>query len=542
MDVNQSPQEMTSRDYVRVIFRHLGVIFVTIITVVATVVVGVLMKTPTYEAEVKMLISGHKQAQAEYYTDIGITGLRGTQITLTQSEIVTSDPVVERAVSVLGLAQKPFDYEKKFCSALRSPFVDMSAKKYEKRLAKLTPEQKEAYLFRMAMEDLKLRLEVDPIRDTDLFLIKVKDFNPVGAAVTANVVSRSYTIFDLEQQLAEMQLKFGDKNQAVIQLQEAIAKMSKNLNGAPLSPIDAIGPATVKIIEQAKVPLKPEGLSRPVTVILGFFLSLFLSVMMAFSYEYMDQTFRTPQEAAGVLGLDYLGSLPKKARSDDLHELSEQLYFVIKNREAKSLLFTTAMPDEGVTRIISSLGEYIAENLHKKVLLIDGNLRNPTLHKMFKLEESRDLIDILEGKLPFDRGIKSIDPNLHVITSGSLAGPKLSLMKRLFAFLLRKPPVPITALKPLTALESQMMKNLIKIAREKYDLVLVDSAPLREYKDAAILSTVTDGVIVVVKDRKTRRHVVKNALEPLKVRKANILGLILNNRRFVIPKMIYDRV
>src|SRR5262245_58486429 len=93
--------ENTSRDYARIIFRHLGVMIAAMVTMMATVIVGVLCNTPVYEAQVKLLITGQKHTQADYYTDIGLSGARSAQMTLTQSEIVTSDPVIERAVAVL---------------------------------------------------------------------------------------------------------------------------------------------------------------------------------------------------------------------------------------------------------------------------------------------------------------------------------------------------------------------------------------------------------------------------------------------------------
>jgi len=534
--------EMTSRDYISVLFRHKGVIFMTILTAVTTAIIGVLLQTPVYQAKVKMLISGQKHTQADYYSDIGISGSRSLQIAQTQSEIVTSDPVIERAVSVLGLAQKPFDYEKRFSSKFKRPLINLQVKNKQKKLSKLAKEQQQAILFRMAMEDLRGRLVVEPIRDTDLFLIKVTDYNSLGAAVTANVVSRSYTIFDLEQQLAEMKLKFGEKHQAVIQLKKAIEKMSLSLNGAPLSAIDAIGPATVKIIEQAKVPLKPIGISRILTVALAFCMSLFLSVLFAFIFEYMDQTFKSPREVESFLGIDCLGSLPRKAKSDDYHELSEQLYLAIKDKGAKALLFTSARPHEGVTPLISNLGTYIAENFYKKILLIDGNLRNPELHQMFKLPESKNLLNVIGGKITSERGINKISKNLHVLTSGSLIEQKPSKLSKLLTLFRKESPIITSVLNPVTILESNIMKDFIKQVRDEYDLILIDTAAVGEVKDAAVISTYIDGVVVVVNERKTRRHVVKHALLSLKSRKANIIGVVLNNRKYVIPKFIYNRV
>ncbi|MBN1586371.1 MAG: hypothetical protein JW937_02960 [Candidatus Omnitrophica bacterium] len=517
MEAHNAAIELTVRDYVRVVFRQKGVIFATFVTVMVMAVLGALLKTPVYESQVKMLISGRKQAQAEYYTDISISSYRSAQITLTQTEIVTSDPVIERTVSVLGLAKKPFDYEKRFCSVLKKPLVNLRRMRVEKKLDSLPEDQRNALLFRMAMEDLRRRLNVEPVRDTDLFLIEVRDFNPLAAAITANVLSRSFAIFDLEQQFAEMKLKYGEKNQSVIQLKEAIDKMSQGLNGAPLSPMDAIGPASVKVIEQGKVPLKPSGISRKLIVLLAFFMGLFLSLMMGFAFEYADQKFRSPSEAETTLGMDYVGSLRRKPKKDDYYSLSEELYLVLREKGAKSVLFASATAYEGAVQIISHFGEFIAGNLHKRILLIDANLRKPVLPQLLKLAETRDLLNVLEGKTPLEKGVKNLSKNLDVLATGSMV------------------------LSPVELLESNM-KNLIDLAVSQYDLVLVNSTPLKEAKDAAIISGMVDGVVVVVNERRTRRQVIKNALEPLKARGASFIGVVLSNRCYPVPGIIYDRL
>ncbi len=307
MEMQGNALEMTPRDYIRILFRRKWAIVSTIATVMVISVIGIWMRTPLYEAQVKMLISGQKQAQAAYYTDMRFSGGRSSQTILTQSEIVKSDPVIERAAAVLGLANKPLDYEKKFASKIKKPFVNLQAMAIEKKLQNIPEEQRKMFLFRLGMEELRSSVEVEPVRDTDVFHIKVKGYNPLGVTVSANVVSRSYIIFDLEQQYAELRLKYGEKNQQVLQLRTAIEKMSRGLNGAPIPPIEAIGPATVKIIEQAKIPLKPIGLRRQLALLLAFVMSIFLSLMLAFAFEYADQRFRSSQEARLVLGVEQLG-------------------------------------------------------------------------------------------------------------------------------------------------------------------------------------------------------------------------------------------
>ncbi len=99
-----------------------------------------------------------------------------------------------------------------------------------------------------------------------------------------------------------------------------------------------------------------------------------------------------------------------------------------------------------------------------------------------------------------------------------------------------------TEFNPVTLLGSSMMEEVINMAKQKYELVFVDGANLKDFKDSAVLSAYLDGTCLVINEGKTRRQVVKSAMVPLEQKKVNLIGVILNNRSFVIPKMIYERV
>lgn len=509
--------ETTLRDYLKVLFRHKAIIITTFITVIGTVIIGLQFKTPVYQAQVKMLISAEKQVEAPYYRQLA--GYSNGEGVLTQSEIVKSSPVIERAVRATGLYQQPLDYEKKFCSPLKNALIDSNVNKLNERLKLLTEEQKKAFLFRRAIEGLKKSITVEPVRDTNLFTISAREFSPIGAAIIANVISRSYVIFDLEQQLAELQLKYGEKHLSVTQLKDNIEQMKTGLNGKPLSNIEAIGPASVKIIEQAQVPLRPVGPNKALTLILALFMAPFLGVMLAFMFEYMDQTFKSPRDIETFLNLPYLGSIPrKKSKKESLHTLSDQIYLLMKDKGIKSLLLTSALAREGTTTIIANLAKHLSERAGHKVLIIDANLRNPAIHKAFKISEDPGLAEVLEGNISFEKAVQHLGHNLDVLPAGK------------------------TTLNPITLLGSSMMPEVLKMAKQRSEIVLIDCANLKGFKDAVLISSAIDGIALVVNEGKTRRYVVNSAIAPLQQRKANIIGVILNNRTFAIPRMIYERV
>lgn len=509
-------REMTLRDYLRVLFRQKAVVITTIVTVILTVFIGLQFKTPVYESKVKMLISAQKQTESPYYRDL--LGTQNVVIALTQSEIVNSNPVLELVVKSLGLYQRPFDYEKNFCTRLKFPFVKMGAARMGMKLDKFTEEQKQGYLYRLAIEDLRMNIKVEPIRDTNMFSINVTDFSPVGSAIMANVVSRAYVIFDLKQQLAELELKYGKDHPTVIQIKDKIEKMNKSLNGQIVSDIDAIGPASVKIIEQAIIPIKPKGLPKLVTMVLAVFMSVFLAVMLAFTFDYLDQTFKSPQDIENYLNLPCLGFIQKNAGIHEYHDLADQIYLLMQDKKLKTILFTAVQSQEGVTSTIVHLGKYLSNMANHNLLIIDANLRKPAIHKLFKLTEANGLAEVLENKVSFDSAVKDLGANLHLLTAGK------------------------TALNPITLLSSRAMSAILKYAKERFEIILIDCSELNEFKDNLVLSAEADAVAMVVTEGKTRRQVVNAAIAPLKKKNANVIGVILRNRSYVIPKAIYDRI
>lgn len=528
---SQLEQSTTFRDYMRVLFRQKAVVLTAVFTVVVTVFLGLTLKTPVYEAQVKMLISAEKLVQAPYYREL--LGGRNVEESLTQSEIVKSAPVLERVAQALGLSKKPEDYEKRYASPLKGKLIDLSLKAKQAQMTRYTPEQQQLLAFRAAVEDLRARIKVEPVRDTNLFTISVSEFDPIGAAVTANVVSRSYVIFDLEQQLADLTLKYGEKHPTVLQLKDSIDKMLESLNGNPVSNIEAIGPATVKVVEQANVPLEPKGPRKMLVMLLGVVMSVFLGVMLAFVFEYMDPTIKSPREIEVELNLPFLGSVPRRRLGEKvllpakpkksmlLHYyqvLADQLHLLLKDRQLRTVMVTSSGAQEGTSTIIANLGMLLAQKAGHHVLLVDGNFRQPSLHKLLKIDNAVGLADVLEGRASTKQATHETNTNLHVIPAGK------------------------TELNPVILLDSGKLDETLDEVKKKYEVILIDCPNMKSYKDALVLAGHTDATVVVVNEGKTRRQVLKAALQPFEERKVNMVGVVLNNRTFPIPKFVYERV
>ena len=218
-----------------------------------------------------------------------------------------------RVVNALKLYQRPIDEEKNYAtSRLQLALIDRRFKELNSQLEGLGPKQKEDALFSLAIDRLSSSISTSLQEDSTMFMIYVKDINPTLAAVTANAVARSYIIYDLQQQIADLQLKYGEKHASVVQLQNYVDNLIENLNGERLPDIEAMGPASVKIVEQAQIGVPVEAMSILFSSTVALCMSMFLGVLLSFIFDHLDQTFKTPHDVERSLNLPVLCSIPKR--------------------------------------------------------------------------------------------------------------------------------------------------------------------------------------------------------------------------------------
>lgn len=522
-------KDTTIRDYLRVIFKHKAIIITTVVVLILFTYIPLSLHTLRYEATVKMLKEGESQTAAEYYREFVTRGRE-----LSDIEIVKLNPIIERTVAALGLYNLPLDYEKRFATPLKKLLIDYRVKKSMQELEKLPEERKRDLFFSMAVRHLKANIKVSQIKDTNIFTISASDFSPNVAVILANVVSRSYIIHDLERQLAEIRLKYGERHPITRQVKDKIEGLQKLLDGRPIPDIEAIGPASVKIIEQAKEAYPARQYDKRLILTLIFFLGIVLGIMFAFGFESLDQTIKSPRDVEAFLNIPFLGSIPKRRPKDKLllknlntsniytqfyQNLSDHLDLLIKDKNLRSILITDVESSYDTPVVIANVGICLArKKADYKTLIIDANLRDPSISKIFNVMSAPGLVDVLEGKILFEDAIKDLGSNLYLLTACKAES------------------------NPTTLLGSSKMSDVIKMAKEKYEIVLLAGADLKNFTDSVVLSHITDALIIVVNEGKVRRQVIKYALSPLMERKVNIMGAIINNRNFVIPKVIYDRL
>ena len=519
----------TLRDYLRVLFRHKAVIITTFITIMTAVLIGSQLKTPTYEAQTTMLVTATKKVTSPYYRQMLAYP---DEVSKTQSRIILSNPVIGRTVKTLHLDERPIDYENQFNSWFKSALMDSKYRKLKVEINAMTPEQRKEFLFRRAVSNLKKNIETETMLKTDLFTIKVQDFDPEEAAKIANAVSRAYVIFDLEMQLAEFQMLFGKKHSRSVQLKDNIEMMKTRLSGNVLSDeLEAIGPGSVKIVEQAIIPRQPSTINKPFIYGLAFLLSGVMGVLLAFGFDRLEQTFRSPDDLEKFLNIPFLGSISKRNSKDEVligdanpastkyvqsfQDISGQIGLLMRDRNLKSILVIDAEGSGETAAVIANLGIYSSRKEGHKVLIIDADLRSPSISGLFDISNKPGLVDVLEGKVSFKDAVRHIGHNLYVLPSNK------------------------TAFNPLTLVGSSMMSDVIRKAGEEYEITFIACADLRHYTDAVILSSIVDGTVLIVNEGGVKRQVVMNAIAPLAQKKANLLGVVLNNRVYEIPDVIY---
>ena len=206
---------------------------------------------------------------------------------------------------------------------------------------------------------------------------------------------------------------------------------------------------------------------------------------------------------------------PKSLTAEAFRSLRTNIKFVSTNKLIKTILFTSTGQDEGKSSVVANLAISISQS-GKRVLVIDADLRNPSQHRFFKLPNFIGLSTILADNLPIlDDILKNPYEGLDVLTAG---------------------PIPPN---PAELLESQCMRRILQESAKDYDLVLIDSPPVIAVADASVLAHYTDGVILVVAERRAKREYALNAKVQLEKVGANMLGLVVNKAKLVTDRRGY---
>ena len=208
----------------------------------------------------------------------------------------------------------------------------------------------------------------------------------------------------------------------------------------------------------------------------------------------------------------------KGAELDELTRLVSRV-FVSSSEAPRQVMFTGTEVDAGSSRICARTAEVLASHLSGTVCVVDANLRNPSLHEQFGIENHFGLTEALQQS----GGIRKY--------SRSFGGEKLSLVSSGSA---------VDNWQALLA--SRQMQMRMTELRQEFDHVLIDIPPVNLFAEGVMLGRMSDGVILVLKAHSSRREVAQKVVKELKASKVRLLGAILNERRFPIPTALYQRL
>lgn len=321
-------------------------------------------------------------------------------------------------------------------------------------------------------------------------------------------------------------------------------KLSAQLRG--------LNASNISIIDRAEVPRRPVSPKKKTNLLVALLIGLFGGVGLCFLFDYLDDTLKGPDDVERLVNLPSLGVIPylppeglgkskgygtyyerrygySRANPEKEHTLPEVKEIELINhlypdlplsedyrtvrtsillshadRPPKSIVFTSAVTQEGKTATVANLATSFAQ-LQERVLLADLDLRKPRLHRLFKIKNIGGLTGYLAGKLSLkDIVQKTFIDNIWLVPSGPISP------------------------NPAELLNSKKMKDFLDEVTQVFDLVLMDSPPVLAVVDSVIISSIAESVALIVRGGKTRRKALSAAVEELERARAKIIGIIFN--------------
>lgn len=315
------------------------------------------------------------------------------------------------------------------------------------------------------------------------------------------------------------------------QYQSTRSSLFYNLQQIKLAEVQSA--TTITQIDQAVAdpkPIQPQPLkSAGLAAVIG----LMVAAGVVFLIAFLQDEIRDPDEITRKWGVPVIGlinsysagqdplitmSKPRMPVSEAFRSLRTNLQFSGIDTPLHTLLVTSPSPEDGKSSIVANLATVIAQS-DKDVVVVDGDMRRPTLHKIFKLSNRLGLSDYFIRTPDRMTGVvkKTSVNGLKIITSGSL------------------PP------NPSELLSSSKMRDVISLLGKHFDMVILDSPPLLAVTDALILAKSVDGVILVVDPKKTKRGAIRQAIEQLQRLDARLLGVVFNNIKVKRSSYYYNR-
>ena len=374
---------------------------------------------------------------------------------------------------------------------------------------------------RISPEDLiEKRLNVEQIGTTQFINVSYEDSDPRQAQRVANTIG------------------------------EVFSQREENTNAGN-------GSVTATVWERSRVPANPVSPNLPLNIGAGLALGLLLGTALALLLEFLDNSWRSPEELEQISGVANFGTIPgfevlkdralaermqelqaeienvpvpqepKASRKSDKSEnglwygslvtllapdnfaseafrsLRTNLIYAVADNPPKVIMVTSPGPREGKSAVCSNLAVALAQ-AGMGTLIVDCDLRKPALHKIFGVRNFLGLVNAMVRQLGLPEVWHDAAPNLKVVPSGP------------------------TPLNPAELLGSDRLSELLDETRETFDYVLLDAPPIGAVSDPAVLAPRVDGVFLTVDAQNARKRSVQRSMRSLETVGANVLGTVMN--------------
>jgi capsular exopolysaccharide synthesis family protein len=278
--------------------------------------------------------------------------------------------------------------------------------------------------------------------------------------------------------------------------------------------------SNARVVTPALIPAVPVKSRQYINLLQGFIGGIVLGVATAFVLEKLDKTIKTPKSAKDLLGYALLGYIPpfpnggftpevivRKQPNSQISEafrmLQTNLRFFNSEQSVKVIVVSSAVPKEGKSTVSANLAFSISQ-LGRNVLLVDADLRHPSQHKIWDISNEIGLSNILRSQVDVDQAVTEIAPGLEVITAGEPSH------------------------NPAALLDSSQMAVFVAQVAQRYDFVIIDTAPVTVAADATILGKLVNGILFVVRPGVVDSTSISLSKEMLEKADQNVLGIAMN--------------
>ena len=396
-------------------------------------------------------------------------------------------------------------------SVLRETRAKLSAE-YQQKLSTFQPAYPEMVELRAQIAELdrQIATEVSNIRSS--IRNNYEAARRQEAALAGQVSGLKSGVLDLQDRSIQYTIlqREVDTNRS---LYDGLLQRYKQIGVA-----GGVGTNNISVVDRAERPSSPSRPSKTLNLAIAAAIGLMLGLLIAFLLENIDETVTTPEDVEQKIGLNLFGSIPllqkgqtigeamrdqRSAFAEAYYSAGTALSFAGEDGPPKVLLVTSTRQGEGKSTTAQTLAWNLAR-LGRRVLLVDADLRKPSLHRSLGVESSTGFATVLAGAVGLGETVRQIsDLSLWFLPCG---------------------PVPNH---PAELLSGARLKAMLDEAREQYDMVVLDGPPVLGLADATLLGGVADGVMLVVEAGKTRVGAARGAVRRLQAGRARVLGALL---------------